>query len=141
MIAQMATESADRKSMKIAVTPAAKAAVAEFSEQYDMTEYAVASRFYEWFAEQDDIYQRAVMGMLHGLEVDAARAYMTRWAEAARAKAATDGIEVGQAGTTPPAPTSAPASSSTGAGKDSSGKPRTRRGRPSGRAAKTEQGH
>lgn len=68
----------DRKSLKIAVTPEAKEAVKAFADRYDMSEYAVASNVYEWFAKQDNLFQRAINGMLHDLEIDAAKAYMER---------------------------------------------------------------
>ena len=76
--------------MKIFVTPVAKTAIEEFADQYGMSEFVVASRFYEWFAAQDDIYQRAVMGMLHGLEVDAARVFMERFAASGGAQVVRD---------------------------------------------------
>jgi hypothetical protein len=77
---------ADRKIFKIAVTPDAKKALESFSERYDMTEYAVASRLYEWFGGQDDLLQRAIVGMLHGLEVDAAKEFMRRLSGSAKVR-------------------------------------------------------
>jgi len=77
---------AGRKTFKIFVEPVAKQAVEQFAKRYKMTEMSVGSKLFEWFCEQDDLFQRAVMGMLHGLETDAAKEFMRRWSDAAKAR-------------------------------------------------------
>jgi len=49
--------------LKINVTPAAKQAVEKWKGLHGMSEFAVASRVYEWFGEQDDEVQRAILGL------------------------------------------------------------------------------
>lgn len=68
----------ERNVVKLAVTDEAKDVITRLADRYGMKEYVVASAIYRWFVAQDDIYQRAVLGLLHGLEVDAARVYMER---------------------------------------------------------------
>jgi hypothetical protein len=74
-------DEAGRNIIKLAVTKDAKAALTKLADHHGMKEYVVASKIYLWFIGQDDIFQRAVLGMLKGLEVDAARAFMERWAK------------------------------------------------------------
>jgi hypothetical protein len=81
-----------RKIIKLAVTEFGKDAIEEVAQKYDMKEYAVAGKIYEWFVRQDDLFQRAVLGMLGGLEVDAAAQYMRRLAEQGRHPPPTDHI-------------------------------------------------
>jgi hypothetical protein len=68
--------------IKLAVTKAGKDALERIAEAYGMKEYVAAGRIYEWFVAQDDIVQRAVLGLLKGLEKDAARLFMGRLAAA-----------------------------------------------------------
>ena len=67
--------------IKLVVTTGGKAAIEGVAKRYGMKEYVVAGKIYDWFIGQDDIFQRAVLGMLEGLEVDAARAFMERLAK------------------------------------------------------------
>lgn len=71
----------ERKIIKLAVTTGGKEVIEEIADRYGMKEYEVAGRIYEWFIGEDDIFQRAVLGMLDGMEVDAARTYLERQAE------------------------------------------------------------
>lgn len=74
-----------RKVIKAAVTAQGAKALKNISEAYGMKEYIVAGRLFDWFAGQDDIFQRSVLGMLKGLEQDAAREFMRRLAEKPKA--------------------------------------------------------
>ncbi len=51
----------EKRVIKIVVTESGKDSLTEVAKRYDMKEYAVASRIYDWFFQQDDIYQRAVL--------------------------------------------------------------------------------
>ena len=79
-----------RRTLKTVTTPEALAHLKAIAKRWGMKEYAVSGHIITWFAAQDDLFQRAVMGMLEGLEVDAARAYMERLAAAGK----DDGMDV-----------------------------------------------
>ncbi len=53
----------DKKIIRIAVTPAAKAVIEQWKEVQDMTEIGVASRIYEWFGRQPEELQRGILGL------------------------------------------------------------------------------
>lgn len=81
-----------RKQIKIAVTPAAKEAVEKFCERNAATEIGIASRVYEWWAAQDDVVRKGVVGMLpEGHEVDVLRLVLDGLAAAAQQKKPTKG--------------------------------------------------
>lgn len=88
--------------IKLAVTWAGKDALEKIAAAYGMKEQEAAGRIYEWFVAQDDITQRAVMGLLKGLEVDAARRFMERLAEQAEP---VEGFVSGALGAKAPPPT------------------------------------
>ena len=72
---------ATRNVIKISVTPAAKAVIEGIATKHDMKEIGVASRIYEWFTSQDDVVQKAILGMLpKGYESDVARLALERMA-------------------------------------------------------------
>jgi hypothetical protein len=60
----------NRKQLKIFVTPAAKKIVEDISEDFDMKEFGVASRIYEWFGRQPKAVQKWVLGFTDGTEAD-----------------------------------------------------------------------
>ena len=83
--------SAGAKTIKISVSRAGKDALEQMAGKYGMKEQEIGGRIYEWFMAQDSIVQRAVLGLLHDLEVDAAARFMQRLAEEAQKKAPTGG--------------------------------------------------
>jgi hypothetical protein len=74
----MALMAQARTVIKIAVTKKGHGALKALANEYGMKDYIAGGRIYEWFEQQDDIFQRAVLGLLEGLEHDAATAYMKR---------------------------------------------------------------
>lgn len=90
-----------RRIVKISVSGTGKEALTKVADRYGMKEYIVGGRVYEWFMAQDDIFQRAVLGLLKGLEVDAARKFMERLAESA---GIPDAIIEGELGQNAPPP-------------------------------------
>jgi hypothetical protein len=74
-----------KKVIKISVTPDAKKVIEQFAERHDMKEIGVASRIYQWFAAQDDVVRKAILGMLpEGYEPDVARLALERIASQSR---------------------------------------------------------
>jgi hypothetical protein len=69
--------------IKLGVTRAGKEAITEIAKTWGMKEQEAAGRIYEWFVAQDDVVQRAVLGLLKGLEKDAAKLFMQRLAKGA----------------------------------------------------------
>ena len=70
---------ADRKVIKISVRPEAKATIKKFADQHGLKEIVVAGRMYEWFSEQDDVVQKAILGLLPaGMEADIAKLALKR---------------------------------------------------------------
>jgi hypothetical protein len=65
--------------VKIGVTWAGKEAIDKIAAAYGMKVQDAAGRVYEWFVAQDSITQRAVMGLLEGLEVEAAARFMEQF--------------------------------------------------------------
>ncbi len=53
-----------RQIIKIAVTPEAKQAIEMVSDRYGMSQIEMASRLYNWFADQDEPVQAAVLDLL-----------------------------------------------------------------------------
>jgi len=72
-----------RAVIKAATTADAAEKIKAVADRYGMKDYVVFGKLMDWFAAQDDLYQRSVLGLLEGLSVDAARAYMEREAERA----------------------------------------------------------
>lgn len=66
-----------------AVTPEGASVLKRVADEYGMKEYVVAGKLFDWFGRQDDVFQRAVLGLLKGLEHDAAREFMRRLGEPA----------------------------------------------------------
>lgn len=54
------------RTIKIKVSPGAKAVISDTADALDMKEQGVASRIYEWFGRQSEDIQRTVLG-LYGL--------------------------------------------------------------------------
>ena len=63
----------DKKVIRIAVSERAKQVIEGWSEQQDMTEVGVASRIYEWFGDQSEDLQRAILGLYGSRTPDIAR--------------------------------------------------------------------
>lgn len=62
------------KVIKISVSADAKKVIRDFAVKHDMKEIGVASRIYTWFAQQDDVIRKGILGMLpEGYEPDIAR--------------------------------------------------------------------
>lgn len=85
----MMTGVAIRNVIKISVTPAAKSAIEKTADETGMKEIAVASRLYEWFAAQDDVLKKGLLGLLpRGFEADVAKMALERIAAGAKSKRA-----------------------------------------------------
>lgn len=56
----------DYKIVRIQVSPDAKKAIKDFSDEMDMTDVGVASRVYEWFSKQPLYIRKWVAGLLEG---------------------------------------------------------------------------
>jgi hypothetical protein len=54
----------ERDIIKIAITPQAKRAIEAVCERYGMSQIELASRLYTWLADQDEVLQAAVLGIL-----------------------------------------------------------------------------
>jgi hypothetical protein len=68
-----------RSIIKISVTPAAKSSIEKTAAETGMKEISVASRVYEWFAAQDDVVKKAMLGLLpKGYEADVAKMALER---------------------------------------------------------------
>jgi hypothetical protein len=96
----------DREIIKIAVSVQAKTAIERICQRYGMTQIELASRCYIWFAEQEEVVQAAVLGILpDAVAADVARMVLKRLADAPK-----DGV-ASPASTEPvvPAPLSAEA--------------------------------
>jgi hypothetical protein len=79
----------DRHIIKIAITPGAKDSVDRTCERYGMTQIELASRVYDWFAQQDEGVQAAILGILpSSLAPDIARMVMKQVSSSPTAKAA-----------------------------------------------------
>jgi hypothetical protein len=60
----MAEQKSTPKVIKIAVNPKAKKVIEDTADELGMKEQAVASRVYEWFAQQDDVTKKHVLSLL-----------------------------------------------------------------------------
>ena len=77
-----------RKIISVEVTPEAKAAIDAVSESTGVDMKRIASRMYEWFARQDEITQKSILGLLpKGMEPDLARLLLERLANGETAAA------------------------------------------------------
>ena len=71
-----------RSVIKVSVAPSAKTVIEKTAAQTGMKEIAVASRIYEWFAQQDDVLRKGVLGLLpEGYEADVAKLALERMAK------------------------------------------------------------
>lgn len=70
--------------IKIGVTRSGEAALRKMAKKYGMKKQEIGGRIYEWFMAQDSIVQRAVLGLLEGLEMEAASRYMEQLADKAK---------------------------------------------------------
>jgi hypothetical protein len=69
--------------IRLELTPSAKQALEDVCEKNGMTQVAVSSRLVEWFADQSDMLQAAILGHYpREIEPDIARIILTRMAEA-----------------------------------------------------------
>lgn len=76
-----------RKNLSVSVTPEAKAVVDKLSHETGMKVTRIVSAVYLWFAEQDDVTQKTVLGLLpRGHEADIAKVILRRLAEAGTVK-------------------------------------------------------
>lgn len=55
---------AEREVIKIAVSPEAKQAIEAMCQRYGMSQIELASRLYTWLADQEEVVQAAVLGLL-----------------------------------------------------------------------------
>lgn len=70
---------AQRGQVRINLSPEGKTAVDAVCDRYGMSQQEVASRVYVWFADQDEMVQASILGVLPiGLETAAADIYMER---------------------------------------------------------------
>jgi hypothetical protein len=70
---------ATREVIRISVEPGSKKVIADEAGANGMTEQWVASRVYEWFAKQDDVLKKGILGVLpKGYELDVARLALER---------------------------------------------------------------
>lgn len=75
----MMVSMAQRGQVRINLSPEGKASVDAVCDRYGMAQQEVASRIYAWFAEQDELVQASILGVLpSGLEAPAADLYMER---------------------------------------------------------------
>jgi hypothetical protein len=87
-----------RKIISVEVTEEAKARIDEVSEATGVDMKRIASRMYEWFAEQDDLLQKGILGILpKGLEPDLARAALERIVRDGEAAKADGGLKLRKA--------------------------------------------
>jgi hypothetical protein len=73
-----------RQIIKASASKHGVGALKKVAEKYGMKEYVVAGRLLDWFGQQDDIFQREVLGLLEGLEAGAVTAYVLRLTEKLR---------------------------------------------------------
>jgi hypothetical protein len=67
--------------MRIELSAGAKQHVATLSDRHGMTQVAMMSRLVEWFADQDDLIQAAILGHYpEQIEVDVAKLILKRMA-------------------------------------------------------------
>ena len=72
----------EREIIKIAISTEAKIAIDQACDRYGMSQIEMASRFYMWFAEQDEVLQAAILGILpKTVEVDVANLILERIAD------------------------------------------------------------
>jgi len=72
----------DRDIIKIAISPDSKQAIDDVCDRYGMSQIEMASRLYMWFADQDEVLQAAVLGILpKEVEVAVAKMVLERVAE------------------------------------------------------------
>lgn len=75
----MMVNMAQRGQVRINLSAEGKASVDKVCDRYGMSQQEVASRVYAWFAEQDEMVQASILGVLpQGLEAAAADIYMER---------------------------------------------------------------
>lgn len=73
---------AKRIIMRIELTPAAKESLQEFADRAGMTQFAITSRLVEWFSNQPETIQSAVLRRYPAeIEVDVAKLVLKRMAE------------------------------------------------------------
>lgn len=58
----MPVDDGETKPISVRITPEAKALVTRLAADKGMLEWALTSRVYEWFAQQEFVVQRAVLG-------------------------------------------------------------------------------
>jgi hypothetical protein len=99
----------ERRVIKAAVTASGAKALKDFANTWGMKEYVVAGKIFDWFGEQDDVFQRSIVGMLKGLETSAAEEFMRRLGKKKGGKPAQ--VQIGE-GSLPPeeSPPAAPPS-------------------------------
>lgn len=72
----------ERQIIKIAVSPKAKQAIEAMCERYGMSQIELAGRLYQWAAEQEEVVQAAILGILpDDVAPDIARLVLRRLAE------------------------------------------------------------
>ncbi len=73
---------AKRVVMRVELTEEAKSTLSRLSRRRGMTQVAVASRLMEWFAQQTDSVQAAILGQYPAeIEPDVARIILKRMSE------------------------------------------------------------
>lgn len=69
--------------LRIEITPDAKENLTGFCSKVGMTQVAAMSRLVEWFAEQSDVVQAAILGLYPAdIRADVAKLILKRMAEA-----------------------------------------------------------
>jgi len=72
----------EREVIKLGVTPATKEVIESVSRRYGMSQIEMASRLFQWFAEQDETVQTAILGLIPAsIAPDVARILLERMAE------------------------------------------------------------
>ena len=68
--------------MRIEITPRAKDALTGFCGRVGMTQVAAMSRMVDWFSEQDEVVQAAIMGLYPtDIRADIARLILEKMAD------------------------------------------------------------
>lgn len=68
--------------MRIELLPSAKARFMVQADRLGMTQIAIASRLFEWFAKQDDMVVSGILGLYPlDIQADIARLIMKKFAE------------------------------------------------------------
>jgi len=77
----------DYKLIRINVSERAKGVIENIADKHGMKEVIVASKIYEWFGQQPDVFQKSILGMLpEGMESDVAKLALEQLAATGKGK-------------------------------------------------------